>query len=335
VSVIVVFFERLDTVLKKGKPLTLLFSYVWSRIPELVAYGLPVASLVTTLLALGLLAKSNEVTAVKACGISLYRLTVPVVLLALAASGLAFLVQERLAPAANSHAEGTWRRIMDLPPGRWSPFSRHWALGRSKDRIYHYDYFEPASSTFGRLTVFDLDLGRWTLRRRTFAESAVLGRDTFTIRRGWVRDFTEAADAPFSAGTDWAMPTIDGKDYFIKEWKEPEEMTYGELKSYAAEVRAMGFEAVRLRVDLGEKSALPLVSLIMAFLGIPFAFSLGKKGTLAWIGLGIVLAMAYWGAVGVFRGLGYAGILPPFLAAWGANLIFGMAGILLMFRLRT
>jgi len=62
---------------------------------------------------------------------------------------------------------------------------------------------------------------------------------------------------------------------------------------------------------------------------------MGRKGTLVGVGLSVVLAMAYWGTFAVFRSLGGAGLLTPFLGAWGANVLFGLAGLVGLFRLRT
>jgi len=128
---------------------------------------------------------------------------------------------------------------------------------------------------------------------------------------------------------------VDAKSYFLKEWKEPSQMTYSELRKYTAEVEEMGFEASRFKVDLNTKISFPLVCFIMTLLGVPFAFSMGKRGTLVGIGLSIIIAMVFWGAIGVFRSLGYVNFLGPFLAAWTPNLIFGLIGVYLLFRLRT
>ena len=73
----------------------------------------------------------------------------------------------------------------------------------------------------------------------------------------------------------------------------------------------------------------------MVLLGIPFAFTMGKRGALVGIGLSIAIAMVYWGGIGIFRSLGYVNYLNSFLAAWAPNLIFGLAGLYLLFTLRT
>jgi LPS export ABC transporter permease LptG len=334
-TLLVTFFERLGDALERGKPVGLIARYVSFKLPEFLAYIVPVSILAAALLTLGLLAKFNEATAMKACGVSAYRTVLPVLILAAAVSGLAFLVQERIVPAAHARSEEAWGRITDLPPRSYSYFNRHWILARSGDRVYHYDYFDPGSLTFSRLSVFDIDLGRWALVRRFFAKKAAFDGGVLSYREGWVRNFSAPDALPFVRTESGRLAVDDGKDTFLKPWKEPLQMTLGELRKYTAEVRGMGFRAARLRAELAQKTALPFVSLIMALLAVPFGFSMGKKGTLVGIGLSVALAMAYWGVFAIFRSLGSAGVLTPFLGAWGANLLFGLAGVFLLFRLRT
>jgi LPS export ABC transporter permease LptF/LPS export ABC transporter permease LptG len=334
-TALVLFFDRLGDVLRTGRPVGLLVRYVALKLPESAAFILPVSVLATTLLVLGLLARTNEATAMKAVGVSVVRTLAPVLVLAAVASLLAFLVQERVVPAAHARAEETWGRQAGLPARSYSFVNRHWVLGRSKDRIYHYDYFEPGSSTFGRLGVFDIDPGRWTLRRRFFAGQAVLEDAGFAYRDAWARDFAGAEGRPFVRLESGRLEPGEEKSAFLGVRKEPLQMTLGELRRYTAEVRGMGFGAVRLRAAVAEKSALPFVSLVMALLAVPFGFAMGKKGTLVGVGLSVVLAMVYWGVFALFRSLGGAGVLTPSLGAWAANVIFGLAGAVGMLKIRT
>ena len=97
----------------------------------------------------------------------------------------------------------------------------------------------------------------------------------------------------------------------------------------------MGENSVSYQVDLYTKLSFPLVSLIVVLIGIPFAFSMGKRGALVGLGLSMAIVVIYWVALSVFRSLGSAELLSPLLAAWGANLIFGLMGLYLLFTLRT
>jgi LPS export ABC transporter permease LptF/LPS export ABC transporter permease LptG len=329
------FFESLGDVLQRGQPVKLLLRYVGLKMPEFLAFLLPAAVLTAALLALGLLARTNEATALKTIGVSAYRTVLPVLVLAAAAGGLVFLVQDRIVPAAHARAEAVWAALHDLPARGAGSVNRHWVLGANAGRIYHFDYFEPASSAFGRLSVFDIDARRWALVRRTFAEKAAFERDSLVYRDGWTRDYAAASGPAFSRSAAGRVDTARDMDVLRAPWQEPLRMTFGGLRRYTAEVRAMGFPAVRLRAELAQKVSLPFVSLIMALLAVPFGFRMGRKGALVGVGLSVVIAMAYWGTYALFRSLGSAGELPPLLGAWGANILFGLAGAIGLFRVRT
>jgi LPS export ABC transporter permease LptF/LPS export ABC transporter permease LptG len=335
ISIIVTFFERIDNVYAHDKSLSLFFGYIWSRVPEFASVILPVAALTATLLTLGILMKFNEVTAMKACGISVYRIFLPVLFMSLLVSLFSFYLQERVLPSSNNRAGEIWNRINDLPARSYSYLNRHWLLSRTKNRIYQYDFFDPGPSAFSRLSIFDIDPETWTIRRRIFCEKAFLTGEELRLVDGWARSFPRDLPVSFEERPEMSLSSVEPKSYFLQEWKEPSQMTYPELRGYLSEIREMGFDATRFEVDMNAKISFPFVSLIMTLLGIPFAFSMGKKGTLVGIGLSIVIAMVYWGAIGVSRSLGYVHFMAPFLAAWAPNLIFGLIGTYLVFRLRT
>ena len=334
ISIIVTFFERIDNVYEHNKPMTMLFRYIQYCLPQFGHFILPVSVLTTALLALGLMTKSNEITAMKACGISVYRLILPVVLLAAAASLFSFALQERVVPSANRKADEVWNRINDRPPRSYGFLDRRWVLSRNKDRIYHYSYYDLPTNIFSQLSIYEMNPADWTLGRRLYADKALLRGDSLALSNGWQRSFggLEARFTPFQ-GMDIRLAEEPG--YFAKESREPSLMSYQELRRYGREVGEMGFETTRFRVDLMAKLSFPLVSLIMTLLAIPFAFSMGKRGALVGLGLSIAIAMIYWGALGVFKSLGYVKFLSPFLAAWGPNLLFAPIGLYLLFRLRT
>jgi LPS export ABC transporter permease LptF/LPS export ABC transporter permease LptG len=332
---LVTFFEGLDDALQHGKPVGLLLRYVWLKLPEFLAFLLPAAGLTAALLALGLLARTNEATAMKASGISVYRTVLPVIALAAAVGVVVFVVQERIVPASHARAEAAWGVLADLPARSYSYLNRHWVLAASGDRVYHYDYLDPGSTTLSRLSVFDIDPSRWSLARRVFAEKAAFEGSDLVYRDGWTRDFTAASSPRFLRTASGRFDAADDKDAFLQPSKEPLQMTLGDLRRYTAEVRGRGFPAVRLRAELAQKISLPFVSLVMALLAVPFGFRMGRKGTLVGVGLSVIIAMAYWGTFAIFRSLGAAGALNPFLGAWGANILYGLAGLVGLLRLRT
>ena len=112
-------------------------------------------------------------------------------------------------------------------------------------------------------------------------------------------------------------------------------MTYSELKNYITDLKTGGFEVSHLQTEMFKKISVPVVSLIMVIIGVPFSLTLGKRGALLGVAAGIFIGIAYWGALGFFDVLGANGLLAPELAAWGPNIIFGSGGMILFSMMKT
>ncbi len=335
ISIIITFFERIDNIYEHNKSIWMLLEFIRYNIPEFIHYILPVAALTATLLSLGLLTKSNEITAMKACGISLYRVILPVILMGFIASFCSFYLQERVLPYANKKAEQIWNKINDVPPRSYSYLDRRWVLNQEHNRIYNYKYFDPERSVFSQLSIYDIDLSSWSLKRRIFSEKGFLEDHQLSLINCWLREFERGRPIGYKKSSEFRLIPVEEKSYFLKEWKEPDQMSYQELSNYTRDVEKRGFETAKFKVALNYKLSFPLASLIMTLLGIPFAFSMGKRGTLVGIGLSLAIAAAYWGAIGLFKSLGDVSYLNAFLAAWSPDIIFTLIAIYLIFTLRT
>ncbi|MBS3819855.1 LPS export ABC transporter permease LptF [bacterium] len=335
IFVIVTFFERIDSVYENNQPLSLFLDYIWYRFPEFIHFILPVSVLTATLLCLGFLTKNNEITAMKASGVSIYRIVLPIILIGGIVSFGSFYLQENVLPYSNKKVEETWNKINKIPPRSYSHLDRRWVMSKDKNTIYHYKYFDPIASVFSQLSLYKFSEDPWSLKKRVYAEKGYLKDGELTLRHCWSREFSENSPSNFTRKKKIKIAPVEKKDYFVKERKEPEQMNYGELKQYIRDLKEKGFETLRFKVDLNYKLSFPVVSLIMIFLGIPFAFSMGKRGTLVGIGVSMATAMLYWGTLGLFKSFGYVSYLSPFLAAWGPNLIFGSIGLYLLFTLRS
>ena len=333
--IIIDFFENIDEVYRHGKSIAIFLEFLWFKLPQDMYYVFPVSALIATLLSLGILTKFNEITAMKACGISLYRVALPVVLMAAVVSFASFYLQEYVLPGTNRQAEEVWNRIIDAPPRSTSRVDRRWIVGRDRTRVFHYGHFDGISDTFSQLTILDVDPGAWRINRRIFAEKGYLRGRELSLADSWSLDFEEGFPQNFQRQEQMNLQLAEDRSFFLSEWKEPEQMNFGNLLDYIRTVEEMGSDTGDFRVALYFKLSFPLVSLIMALIGIPFAFSMGRRGALVGIGLSMVIVVVYWVAVSIFRGLGSAGLLSPLLAAWGANLIFGLLGLYLLFTLRT
>jgi LPS export ABC transporter permease LptG/LPS export ABC transporter permease LptF len=335
VSAIVTFFEQIDNLYEHGKPIGLLLSYVAFRMPEFLHIGLPILALTATLLVFGLLTKSNELTAMKACGISLYRAVAPALGMALLLGLASFYLQERVLPRSARAASEAWNELNDAPARTYAVFHQRWVANKTRDRFYNYQYFDPDRAAWSGLQIIELDIDRWAVRGRLYAKRAELRGETLVLHEGWSREFRDGVPVTFDPFAEREMPLLDERSLFFAEAKEPAQMTYAELRDHVREIQGLGFDARRPRVDLAFKLSFPWVSLVMTLLGLPFAFAMGKRGALVGIAVSLGIAVVYWIMLGVFRSLGYVGVLSAPLAAWGPNVFFGLLGGWLFLRVRT
>lgn len=309
-----------------------LLTYFWFQAPQFVYFVLPLAALLGTLVTVGLLTRTSELVVMKACGISLYRAAAPLVLFGAVWSGALFALEESILAQANRRAEELNDAIRSRPPRTRDLLNRRWIVSRD-GHIYHYNYFDRHAARISGLTILEFDRADWRLTRRTWVAHAAFD-GTWTGRDGWTLTFDGAAPPDYQTFERRAL-ALEPPEYFTTEQPDSELMTYRELKRYIAELQASGFDVVPYAVDLQRKISFPFVTIVMTLLAIPFAVMTGRKGALYSIGVGVVLALAYWTLLSVFGAVGSAGMLAPVLAAWAPNLLFGAGAGFLLLTVRT
>ena len=186
--------------------------------------------------------------------------------------------------------------------------------------------------------MFEFDPETFALNTRIYATSAHWEPDLhqWIFENGWSRTFQGDAMRSFITYDVHTFPEITEQPiYFKKENRQSQEMSFGELDRYIHDLRQSGFDTMRLRVQLNRKVAYPFITLVMSLLAIPFALSMGRRGSLTGIAAAIGLAIAYWVVAGTFEAMGDVNMLPALLAAWSPDLLFGLLGGYLLLRTPT
>jgi LPS export ABC transporter permease LptF/LPS export ABC transporter permease LptG len=341
--IVFTFFELIGDIVHNHTALVTVGDYLLNLIPYIVSTVTPLCSLLAVLITFSSLNRSSELTAMKATGISLYRVVAPIVVLAAILSAALFAFNESYLPDANRRQEALRAEIKGKPaqtfllPGRQFISGQTGAAG-SPARIFYYQAFDPDRDLFASLTVFEFDPQSFTLQRRIFAKTVRWDptANQWAFDNGWQRTFANQTVASYQPFTLASFPEIhEQPTYFIKEEKQSQEMTYGELSNYIADLSQSGFDTIRLRVQLDRKLADPAITLVMAILAVPFALFMSKRGSLAGIATAIAVAISYWVVDGIFSSLGDINTLPPLLAAWTPDLLFAIAGSYLLLRTPT
>lgn len=331
------FFELLNDIARRNIPFLDVIEYFAFLTPYLTYNLLPLAALVAVLITLSLLAKNNELTAIKASGISLYRLSVPL-LLAGAALGLGmFVLDDLYLPYANQRQDALRNNIKGRPARTFYQPRRQWIFGE-KHKLYNYDDFDSHRQTFAGLSVFELDPQSFQLRRRVFARLAQWdpGKGLWRLQGAWVRDFDGSVVTRFASLPEMYLPEIsEPPEYFERPVRRSEQMNWRQLSDYIAGLRQAGFDVARLTVQWHRKFAFPLLVPVIVLLAIPFAFLGGTRGALGGVAKALAIGFAYWAISALFEGMGNVGQLPPALAAWMPGAIFGFAGIYFYLKMPT
>jgi LPS export ABC transporter permease LptF/LPS export ABC transporter permease LptG len=330
-------FDLLGDILRTQVSLVIVGEYLLNVAPFYLYLILPLGILMAVLITLGLMQRSSEITAIKATGVSIYRLIVPVLVAAiLLACGLFFFDQFYL-PYTNKRQDALRSQIKGKPPQTYLNPGRKWIFGQHSN-IYYYQFFDSDRDQFGNLSVFQLDPATFRLTRRLYAGTAHWEErlQRWVCTQGWEREFDGQAIENYHTYDVAAFNAIsEPPGYFKKEVKQSSEMNYGELRLYIHDLQQSGFDVVRLRVQLQKKLAYPIIALVMAVLAIPFALSAGKRGAVAGVATAVGIAIVYWTVSGLFEAMGNISQLPPVLAAWSPDLIFGLVGGYLILKVPT
>jgi lipopolysaccharide export LptBFGC system permease protein LptF len=253
-------------------------------------------------------------------------------------SALLFAFDHYYIPEANRRQEMLRAQIKNKPAATYLRADRQWVYGQGS-RIYNFKLSDPKRAILSKVNVYDLDPATFHVTHQISAERAQWS-DTL---HAWV--FQDGMSHETAGGRDnykqfyKASATFPGltetPSWFVQEEKEYKEMNFEELGNYIREMQATGLDTTPLQVQYYKKFSVPLFVLIMAILSIPFAFIAGNRGAMTGVGISFGIAIAYWTIGTLFEQVGDLNQLPPMMAAWSPDVIFMLAGLYFMARMKT
>jgi LPS export ABC transporter permease LptG/LPS export ABC transporter permease LptF len=336
------FFELMGDILRNHVALSLIGEYLLNLTPSMLYLITPLAVLIAVLVTFGVLNRNSEIIAMKACGISLYRLVIPIVMIAAILSCGLFLFDQFYLPQANRRQEALHNIIKGKPPQTVLHPEQNWIFGEplsgEPGRIFYYQFFDPKSKEFANLSIFEFDSSTFALSRRIFAQRATwdVEAGSWSFTNGWQRDISGANVTVYRTFLKTSFAEIhENPTYFTKENLQAQEMNFGQLDRYIDDLRQSGFDTMRLRVELWHKLAYPLMAMVMAILAIPFALLMGRRSSLTGVAVAIAVTLVYIVFNDLFESLGIVNYLPAALAAWSADIFFGLVGGYLLLRTPT
>jgi len=327
IFLVIELFERINVVIVNRAPLGALFEYFLYTLLAFFSQTIHFAVLLATIITLGILSRSNELLAMRAHGMSSYRIIMPLFVIAAVTSGVMFFCNESIVPYALRKADYVWDVKVKREP-RQAFFALNQVWYRGDGTIYNIRLLDAKKNLLKGVTVYQFG-NDFMLRRRIDAREARWSRDRWSFSQVTIREFLPGGEVHTSTHDQKDLFLPGNPDDFKKGMKQPEEMSYGELRDYVEVLKKDGYDSSRYLVDLHAKIASPFISLIMVLIGSPLALITGRKrggGMVQGLGLSLAVGFLYWVAFSLSVSLGHTGTLPPLVAAWVPNTFFGLVG---------
>jgi len=333
-SVMVDLLQTLDRYLRVKPPLGYILEHFVYKLPADLSQGMPIVMLVATIFLFLTLARHHELDALKAAGVSVYRVAAPILLLGAVVTLGAGLFQEMLLPVLNERGEEVDRvKIRGQLPRHLQSRQRLW-LRTSDTRFYRVEMLAPGSNDLYGVTVLELERD-FRLRNRLDARRAHWSAGGWELSDGAVRDISRGGAVETVPFTWTAMDLSETIDDFIKVQRPVNAMSYRELSEYIARLEGAGFHVKKYVVELYSKLSYPLMNVVMVLVAIPLSLQAPRGGRLFGIALAIGIMASYMVVHYVAIAFARADVLPPIVAAWTANIIFAGIGVSMFLRART
>jgi lipopolysaccharide export system permease protein len=294
---------------------------------------MPYGILLATLLTLGNLSRHSELTAMKAGGVSLYRITLPLLIVALIFSFVSFLGNEYLVPYTNVKA----KYLLDVRVKKEEPtgFLKNYKIWYwSENQIFNIQVLDSQLMVLKGLTLYQVD-SDFRCTRRVDAREARCIDGKWRFYKGAVRSFGEDGSIQTVSFRELEFPLKESWESFQKIEQRSDDLSYTGLATYIRRIREAGYDSTRYLVDLYSKLSYPFLNLVMVLIGIPFGLKAPRSGGVALnVGISVLVAFIYGMFFYIFLSFGKSGILPPFVAAWTPTVLFFLGGIFTLMSVR-
>ena len=316
-------FDRLGQILPFGPSWTQVVVYFLFKLPKIIFDIYPAASLLAALISVGILSRNREILALRACGLSTWRLAVPIVAVAALTSVFALFWNETLVPVAATRSRWLWDVELKQKVYR-GVFDAASLWFQSKDGFVHIAQYDAGQRIIRGLTLYESDPS-FTLHRIIEVDRMHWSDGAWLADRGVVKDLLAPGGVEVRPLAVGEFRLREDPDNLTARKRRPEEFSFRQLRDQIALLQSKGLSADEFLVDLYHKLAWPFSGLVVAMLGVPLALRNGTRGAIAAnVGVGLVVGFSYWVLTGLALSAGRTGGLSPIVAAWSANVTFAM-----------
>lgn len=324
--------DNIDTYIDRQAPVRSVFLYYVYLCPYIIVLTLPIAMLLASMLSVGGLARNNELVAMKASGVSLYRILSPLWIVGLILSFLVGFIGGWVYPETNVRKDRIEREEIKRKRSREGEPKRNLVYQDEWGRIYHVSYLRPDKGTAEGIRIISGEEG--TVDWRIDARRGVFNSDLWNLTDGVLRVFRGDREvvAPFrmirSENFNVSPTDLLGKP------RDPEELGVQELRRLIKRMSRSGLSTAKQEVELNLRFSFPLANFLMVLLGAPLASNPRRSGLALSFGLSIAISFVFFGSIRACQALGHHETLHPAVAAWIPDIVFFVAGSWILTKVR-
>ena len=291
------------------------------RIMEMV----PIAGFVAVFFTLGRMVRNNEFTAMKAGGLSVYRLLAPILIVTIIICCFFAVFYDRVASPVFHKANLLQNKVTPR-------HGRNVVFKGKNNRVFYSQRIALDAQKINQLTIYEYDTED-KLERITFANAATWSPNEWELTDGYIRHFERGVEVNYETFDTHVIERKEDPARFIGSEKDPRAMTIKELREQIAYKREAGQISRREQVKFYHKTAYPFATVVVVMLGAPIAIRFGRAGFFAGLVIAFFLSFIYWAlSFATLEGLSENGKLHPFLACWGANILYAAVGSIMIWR---
>jgi len=331
IGMVDIVFTLIDMFINNGVPFLIVLKLLVFKIPAIMVLFFPMAALFSTLLVLIRMSKDSEITVFRAGGISFGRIVTPIIIAGFFASILSFYTNEMVVPYANRVSDDLIRKAVIKKPT--PDLAENTFFKESKERYFHIKKISKDKNEMEQIIIYEM---AEDYPRVIIAKNATWDGRMWTLKDGTVHKYDVDGLISYQGKFETMKIHVDQEIYkYYKSQKSPREMSSSELKSKIKDLRSSGVQTIALAVDYHMKYSIPLACFIFAIVGTGLVLTFMRNNKDIWgVVLSVLIALMsvgfYFFVMATFRSLGRGGFVPPFIGAWGPNIIFGIAGIALI-----
>ncbi|MFN7944462.1 MAG: LptF/LptG family permease [Blastocatellia bacterium] len=334
-TVIFTLTDLVPSVARNRIPTSYLAGYFWYLTPYLIYLCAPFGLMLGLLITFGLLARTNQLTALSANGLSPYKFAIALTAFAVLISSGLYYLSEQIIPESNRRQDERYNTIKNRKTEQATlAFGRKWVYSLD-DKLFSFQHINDNNQLLNA-TAYDIGGPSHLLCSVTHADKAEqISNNTWqSVSGGWQEEFCNAPGPLSPPGQSGVTFTASqGAALFRKPVNESSKMNIRELGSYLRQLSASGISAAELKIDYEKKKSFPLYCLIFISLAFPFCLTLTSRKILTRLTTGLSLCLIFWTITSVLESLGRQGRLSAELAVWGGPAAFLALGIYLFFRI--